>query len=291
MTDKQRGDRGFVLLFVLLISGLIALLVSATLIMARSGVGFARLSIDTVQADGLIEGGIEATAYQLFQGKLDIDDINGNVLNLWSGKVTLDLTDEAGRINLNAADAVLLEGLYTAVGAVGMQAQEFSSRVLDWRDEDDEATEDGGAERLDYAAAGVEYEPRNARFESVAELNLLLGMTADDFEALAPHLTVYAEQSQINLHTAGRTVLSAIPGMTEENLEKIIEIRTTGNADFEDFIDTLEDGAELVTEDPGPAYRVTVTAALPNGFQKSAQAVIVASKDKQMPYLVLAWRE
>ena len=67
--------------------------------------------------------------------------------------------------------------------------------ILDWIDPDDieggyeNCTE--GAERDEYLRGDSPYEPRNGPMESVGELRLIRGMTAEIYRTVAPFLTVY----------------------------------------------------------------------------------------------------
>lgn len=80
------------------------------------------------------------------------------------------LIDEASKLNLNTATVEMLEEL------PGM-TEEFAAAIVDWRDEDDEVT-DNGAEADVYARLKPSYECKNAPFETIFELRLVYG--ADD---------------------------------------------------------------------------------------------------------------
>ncbi|MBZ0258793.1 general secretion pathway protein GspK [bacterium] len=80
------------------------------------------------------------------------------------------LVDEASKLNLNTATVEMLEEL------PGM-TEEFAAAIVDWRDEDDEVT-DNGAEADVYARLKQSYECKNAPFETIFELRLVYG--ADD---------------------------------------------------------------------------------------------------------------
>lgn len=73
-----------------------------------------------------------------------------------------------------------------------MTAQTPADRILDWR-EPGIGKRLNGAKAEDYRAAGIVYGPRKAPFESVEEVKLVMGMTAQLFDALAPALTVYSQ--------------------------------------------------------------------------------------------------
>lgn len=125
-------------------------------------------------------------------------------------EVTVKIVDETGKVDLNAADTVLLTELMRVVGAEPEQARRLASAIADWRDPDILSQPEGGAEDAQYAAAGLPYGAKDAPFESVAELELLLGMTADLYKRLAPHMTVYSGQPRPSQEYASGEVLQAM---------------------------------------------------------------------------------
>ncbi len=82
------------------------------------------------------------------------------------------LIPEAALIDVNNARHAVLAAL------PGMD-ESIAAAIIDWRDEDEETHEAGGAERGDghYQGAVQPYEPRNAPFESLEELRLVRGVS------------------------------------------------------------------------------------------------------------------
>ncbi|MDP8243366.1 MAG: type II secretion system protein GspK [Candidatus Hinthialibacter antarcticus] len=80
------------------------------------------------------------------------------------------LIDEGSKLNINTATVEMLEAL------PGMTEQ-FAAAIIDWRDEDDEVTENG-AEADAYAMLNPSYQCKNAPFETVFELRMVY--QADD---------------------------------------------------------------------------------------------------------------
>lgn len=87
-----------------------------------------------------------------------------------AAKVVFGPIAEAGKLDVNIASAEQLAAL------PGMTLP-LAGAIADWRDADDEADKNGGAERNDYAGEPVPYAPRNAPLESLDELRLVRGMT------------------------------------------------------------------------------------------------------------------
>ena len=79
--------------------------------------------------------------------------------------------DECAKININTAPFEVLELLPTIT-------PEFAAAIVDWRDEDDEVTENG-AEATMYSLQTLPYGCKNAPFETVEELRLVYGATVE----------------------------------------------------------------------------------------------------------------
>lgn len=80
-------------------------------------------------------------------------------------------TDEAARLNLNTATVEMLQWL-------PRMTPQLAAAIVDWRDTDSTVT-DGGAEDDLYLRLPTPYHCKNAAFESVEELRLVYGMTAE----------------------------------------------------------------------------------------------------------------
>jgi general secretion pathway protein K len=125
-------------------------------------------------------------------------------------KVDIRIEDEGGKINLNLADPALLEGFLQALDVPQAQATQLAGAIIDWRDADDLSPAGGGAELADYVAAGLPYGPRNARFETVGELQRVLGVTPALYRQMRPMLTLHGRQSRPDGRFARGPVLAAL---------------------------------------------------------------------------------
>ncbi|HAI46433.1 General secretion pathway protein K [compost metagenome] len=131
--------------------------------------------------------------------------------------IDLRIVDENGKINLNLANAPLLEAFLQAMDIEPGRARQLAGAIVDWRDADSLKQPNGGAELPEYIAAGLPYGPRNNRFETLGELQRVLGMDAALYERLAPMLTLYSRQSRPDPRFAAGPVLTAL-GLDAEQL-------------------------------------------------------------------------
>jgi general secretion pathway protein K len=143
-------------------------------------------------------------------------------------EVTVKIVDETGKVDLNAGDQNLLAGLIVAVGGERDQARRIASAILDWRDPDTLSQAEGGAEDPQYAEDERPYGAKDGPFETVPEVQLVLGMTPELFAKLAPHLTVYSGQPQPNQAYASGEVLTAMGLNAEQILQERLRPRLPG---------------------------------------------------------------
>lgn len=100
--------------------------------------------------------------------------------------------------------------------------------ILDWTDADSDARFPNGAEDAYYLDLERPYRAANRPLASVRELLLVRGVTQAVFEKLAPHVTVIAEPTAINVNTAPETVLMSLgPGIDRSTATLLINLRET----------------------------------------------------------------
>jgi general secretion pathway protein K len=153
---------------------------------------------------------------------------------LGAGGYRVSVTDEAGKISINAltdtTGIVLKNLLIQTAGTAPEQADIIVDSILDWKDEDN-LHRLNGAEDEYYGALPNPYTPRNAPFETVEELLLVRGMNSDilygvaDKPGIFPFIATTAKRDKINLAAAPRAVLLALPGMTPDAADRIMEYR------------------------------------------------------------------
>jgi general secretion pathway protein K len=127
--------------------------------------------------------------------------------------VRISIRDEADKIDLNMAPVPLLTSLLRSVGVDSIVTQSLANSIADFRDVD-HFVHPSGAEEAEYRAANLACRPKNAPFQSVDEVQQVIGMSARIYERIAPQLTVYTMPGGVNkvgerlasiVHEAGLT--------------------------------------------------------------------------------------
>jgi general secretion pathway protein K len=150
--------------------------------------------------------------------------------------------------------------------------------ILDWRDEDDLRLLNG-AEDPDYDAAGRPYGAKDGPFDSVEELQQVLGFDRVLYQALAPALTVSSGQASPGAEFAPPLVRAAVEGISLEEMR-----------------DRLQQEAEVLGDMPGPVgrggplYRIQVRWRAPGGAFRAMEALVRVQAGGLPPVEVLARR-
>jgi general secretion pathway protein K len=293
MPSRQRG---VALILVIWVIALMGVLLGSFALIARTENFEARHLFDSTTARYAAQAGIERAVYELRNPDMTqrwVGDGRPYDFEFDGAQVQVELTDESGLIDINTADDALLQGLFASVGVPADQAVALSDAIQDWRDPDD-MPRPQGAELNEYRAAGLAYAPRNAPFQTVGEVQQVLGMNYDLFEKIEPAITIYGGGVQPNPAYAPLEVLLALPGMTPDLAQQLIVARQQvlpgqgqpGAAGL-----TLPDGTPVVANGGGNTYTIRSRATLANGASTVLDASIrlggVGAAGQ--PYTVLRW--
>jgi general secretion pathway protein K len=241
------------------------------------------------KAVAIAEAGV--TLAQLHLLKVDKDQrwrTNGNIYatEFNGAKLRLQIRSEAGKIDLNYADEKSLQGMMRQTDLDEEKQQALVSAILDWRDGDD-LTRMEGAEANQYQAANLAYQPRNKPFQTLEELRLVFGITADLYQQLSPMLTVYSKTKKVDLKNASRRVLLAVSGRNQEGIDDYIKERVESdqnNTPEPKFIGYR--GFSLQSK----VYSVISEAQIDGGAKARIQVIMKKNTAKNKPpFKILNW--
>lgn len=207
--DQQRGAA---LLLVLWLIVLLTALVGAFALTARIEQIQGRVLSHAVVCDQAARAGLEYALLRLRDADPQSRWIADGRPYDWSfGGVAVQvrIVDETGKVDLNVAEHGLLADLLEALGTGPADAARLAGAIIDWRDPDDLGQAVGAAEDPQYAAAGLPYGAKDAPFEAVSELELVLGMPPGLPARMAPHVTVHTGRALPDPNYAGSVVLQA----------------------------------------------------------------------------------
>ena len=180
--------------------------------------------LSQAQAEALADGMTFAVAARLMERLAGTPGpglpANGTVVQcqLEGNSVEVSVTDVAGLVDLNAAPIEMMARVIAGVGVPLTQATRLAAAIGDFRDIDDEPLP-GGAEAKEYRAAGLPFGPKNAPFETVDELDQVLGMTPEILGRLRGLVTLHSRAPGLDLGLAPDTVVMAMAGLDTGGIE------------------------------------------------------------------------
>jgi general secretion pathway protein K len=306
---------GFIIVAVLWMIAALAVLAAIYTRFALTTAVAASVHEDRLRAEGLISAAIELTAYQLTasQPASGLATVNPAAspaganaeravqptasqmptrgafsFRLGRAGVTVEYQSEAARIDLNVASKEMLAGLFRTLGAEPDNANYYGDRIVGWRKKGEVAGEN--EEATAYRVAGIAYKPRQAPFQSTAELWLVLGIPQILKERALPFLTVYSGQSDVDAENAAPEIVASLPNMTPERLGDVLQQRASP-APFAQAQSNQPGANQKPAGPPAQSFRLNIRLVLENGRRVGAEVVILVLQDGDEPYRVLSWRD
>ncbi len=285
-------SRGVALVLVLWVSVLLAVIASSFIVERRGDFLIVRNSLSMARAQNAADAGVQRAlldAFRTDQGEQTWKrDGTAHDWTFDGVPVRVEMRDESGKIDINSASDPLLRGLLISVGVNEDDATKLLDAILDWRDADT-LVRPHGAEEAEYRAAGLTYRPANAPFQSIEELQLVLGMRPEIYRRIAPMITVFSRQPGVNTTLATRDVLLAIPGVTAETVDQYLQSREQARTA----------GMPLPIFAQGAAYNspgslltnVRAEARLDDGTYFAREAVALVRATPRRPVTFVLWRE
>lgn len=233
--NMRQNEQGFALIAVVWIIALLSVVVLSFAAMARTEVYATMGFVESMEQKYLAEAGVQRAIAELAYARALTDrkqadttarirtDRTAYTRELGTGACTFRITDESGKIDINALTdktGIVLNNLLRNFGSTEEEANTIVDSILDWKDTDD-THRLHGAENSYYMSLPIPYRARNARFETLEELILVKGMTRDvlygdeNRKGIFHFITIHSGAAAINLNAAPREVIMAIPNMTE----------------------------------------------------------------------------
>ena len=189
------SDRGFALLLVLWTMVLLALLASQVTGAGRAETRLSAALREGAQLQAAADAAIQETIWHMLDGGGDYWPAGAmvRVLDEAAGRVTVTVTDERGKLDLNQAPPALLQALFAVLGADRTTAQTLANAIAEWRSQQTTGNDDTQASAT-YRMQGRAWGPPGQEFQRLDELQLVLGMTPALYQASLPYLTLALEQ-------------------------------------------------------------------------------------------------
>jgi len=247
MRRSRGGEKGLALLVTLLILVLVVALANEIFRLGARAAQTSAYGRDSIRCALLAQAGTGAARIALRQDarENDYDTLDEfwsrevPPFDLGDGVIRITVEDEERKLNLNllvlqngnAADENRVAEFRLLLTHLGLDPS-LADAVVDWLDNDD-SPRVGGAESVYYEALPFPYKAKNDLFDSVEELRLVRGFTAEVFEKVRPFVTV-TSSGKVNINTAPKEVLMSLSagdiaaeagGIDEKAAEQLIAYR------------------------------------------------------------------
>jgi len=301
------NQKGMALVLVLWVLSLLTIMAGSFALSMRREASISTGNKNNAQAMAVAESGVAIAELMLLnpdQNQRWRGDGSIYEIITTNAKIRVRLLSESGKVDINKADQALLEALLANISSVADQKLKLVGAILDWRDADDLVHSDG-AEKDEYKVAGLSYQPRNKPFQTLEELQLVLGMNETIFLQLEPLVTIYSGQSNVSVQLASKEVLQIIPGLDQGLIDTYMTARLESalNNSPMPLFPSSPGSPNSVGQPaaPGQANVLTlVSEALLDDESNATISVVVKQADPvamqntttlQSPFQVLKWQQ
>lgn len=263
------SEKGFVLVSVIWIAGLLAIVATAFVITVRSHTLAGSNVVFNTKAELVADGMTILTALRLAtnSGAEKLPKPNGETIRCrWSNDVAVafSIQDQGGLIDLNTSSPELLNVLIRSTGTGETRSQEIVAALRDFRDPDS-LSSIGGDEPVTYP--GKSYGPKNAPFDVPEEIDQVPEVDDALLHKLVPHLTTYSQQSGIDPALAPKPLLDIFKNASSPN----------------------HSPSRFTSPSSNKTFSIDVMAELANGSRYRRMAIVTLLGQPDRPYAILAW--
>ena len=288
LTYRQSG---VALVIVLWMLSLLTILAMGYSRMVRVETGLTANMVHSSQAKAIAEAGIWQSISELLKPRVEQQwktDGTTYSFEFKQGVIKLNIINETGKIDLNTARSELLHGLINSIELPEENSLDLLQSILDWRDKDD-LVRNHGAEDSDYRQLDYNYGAKDGPFNTLSELQLVMGMTTDIYNKLLPALTIYSHQPGINPDSAPRAALLAIPGISAAQVDDFIQARS-------DIIDKQTPApligidSKYLSKTNGRVFTISSEGIIGETHAR-LDVVVLMKRNVNKPYAILSWQE
>ena len=280
------SEAGFTLVTVIWVVGLLALIVTAFLVTTRTQVHIAANAERNAEALAMAEAGINLAILDLVSEKgapitAHRFPTDGTPVQCARGReaaLAIAVSDEGGKIDLNAASIQLIERALAGLGLDRTAASRIAESIADFRDPDD-LRRLNGAEKDEYRRAGLGRGPKDGPFDAIEELGQVLGMTPELAERLGPLVTVYSGSQGIDPAVAPMTLLRALSG----------EPAGGGLGGLQQGRAAIAVPPDMVIASRGTVFTIRASASTEAGAMATSEAIVALPSGGGIAYRIRRW--
>lgn len=247
---------------------IISMIAMAVLPQSVTAARIERNAWDRLERDMALEAALQNTVFDLIAADNMGEARLGAARVYQFGDYAFEITveDELGKVDLNTADEGLIRRALRAAGAGPTAADAIAANIVEWR----------GDEGRRSTRQGI----RGGPFQSLEEVRLVEGVTADLYERLAPLATIHAQARFVDPATAPPALLRALPGYSAGRIDEVMALREAAAAG------DLDPGETNRTPLAGRAFTVRIRMGLGNAAVSHETAVRLTRDGKKGYWVV-----
>lgn len=231
------------------------------------------------------------------------------------GQFEVKILNESGKININEANAALLRIMLNGFDIEEQQKSIIVDSIMDWRDKDN-LHRLNGAEDDYYRSLSKPYECKDGDFDSAEELLMVRGVTPEIFySGLKKMVTVFKtpdkitrlhqgsttlrpDLNKISINAASPDVLRALPSMTDDSVQEIMNFRK--ERDFKSLTeisslvgsDVYNVISPYISLEIGPYFRIMSTGKVEDSkIRQGVEAIVEINNGLERGHRVVQWRD
>ena len=275
----RKNEQGAVLVAVLWLVTVITLLVVSLGRDVRSNVDLARLEIDRLRTQAVLESAVEVAVAKLLAAgnKINIAwDGRAENINLGSASVEIRIVDASGLVDISRAKPDLIHALFDKVLGAGADSNALVEAILDRQPKGERKP----SAELPFQAVDEVYELANGNSQLV--------------DKLMPFIGLYSKDGRVNVRSSPQEVIESVPGISATDIDNILSLRRGGDANTAVLLGIAARYGKYLSVEPGNIYivdaKVTEGQHLLAGSGMRA-TIALDRKNPDAPYQVvrLSW--
>jgi general secretion pathway protein K len=264
LRDVSRREEGVALLIVLVTLVVLSLMFAAVISGTRNYTRETTARLAALKLRAAMDGALYATVSDLSQGGNRDALYAAHDIRIGDIVVTVAVRPEVAKIDLNYADASLLEGLLRASNVDKGLAQQITKEIVAWR-----SSSGDGSRGL---PSGLSFHrSQTGPFETLSELGLLRHGSGDLVACLAPDITLFSHSSDVDLAFASERVRNAVNGGDPQAANPASSVVAGLAAGVTDLVEVSESARDDAS-----------------GMTLSRQTVLRLSGDPYVPFYIMS---
>jgi general secretion pathway protein K len=275
--------------------GLISLVALTVMTAERFRILAAGNLVENAKAEALAEAGVDLVRLELasaFAGGAGSSlrfVANGTPLLCampGGALAALAVEDEGGKADLNTASPKLMAALLRGFGADIDEADRLAAAIAEFAQTSRNSILDDVAFAA-YAADGRAYGPKKGPFESVLELDQVIGMRPDLLRAVLPYVTVHSRKPGVDPRVAAPALLAALAGDDAASVARLARSEQTGEEAGEASVGAIP--SAFLSPSTGRSFLVRAEVRMPAGGAFARESIVELTTGDP-PEVLREWR-